>query len=237
MTEEIDFDNFRRQKKYCLDCVSNLENFLRNPLANFENEYLVPRELIQILVINDLNDKKFTIKKENIDIFSNLKDYLNLLKNDKFPVEYFSLCKKCQEKVKSDLLKDVKEHYYKSDLVSNMFNYFLCDNIKDKFKEFLLEHEDVKKQILMKLIEFRDDNFKSSYWKGSNYYLKEITGIPGCFFVKNSNGEIEKISLTAKIYQQRKNMFLEDYICGHPMASNGWYKESLEKTESLGCFL
>ena len=237
MNEEIDFKNFRKQKKYCLDCVSNVEDFIRNPLRDFEDEYLIPVEILQIHRINHLNKKKFTIVKENIDIFSNIKDYLNLIKIDKLLVVYFSLCEKCQNKIKSCQIKDFKGHYYKSFLVANMFNYFLCDNIKYKFKEFLSENENFRNTMLLKLIEFRDENFKTSHWKGSNYYIEEITGIPGWFFIKNNNGGVEKImDISLEIYQQRKNMFLEDYICGHPMASHGWYKEALENTEELGIF-
>ena len=94
MNEEIDFKNFRKQKKYCLDCVSNVEDFIRNPLRDFEDEYLIPVEILQIHRISHLNKKKFTIMKENIDIFSNIKDYLNLIKIDKLLVVYFSLCRK-----------------------------------------------------------------------------------------------------------------------------------------------
>ena len=46
--------------------------------------------------------------------------------------------------------------------------------------------------MLLKLIEFRDENFKTSHWK-SNYYIEEISGIPFWVFIKNNNGGVEKI--------------------------------------------
>ena len=44
------------------------------------------------------------------------------------------------------------------------------------------------------------------------------------------------LDIPLEIYQKRKDIFLEDYICGHPLASHGWYKESLNEMESLGIF-
>ena len=64
------------------------------------------------------------------------------------------------------------------------------------------------------------------FWKGTQYYYKSIFGI---------NSVLDGI-VPLEIYKQRNNLFLHDYICGHPLASNGWFKESLDKCVELGIF-
>ena len=60
---------------------------------------------------------------------------------------------------------------------------------------------------------------KSMLWKGSEYYFKKIYGFTIYFFDYDPVTDTIKklIDTPINVYQKRKNIYLEDYICGHPM--------------------
>ena len=117
----------------------------------------------------------------------------------------------------------------KSYLVSILFNTITSRNIIEVYKYLLnsnLRFDKVNRQKLRELSEI--NNVPNSLsWKGSNYYYKKLFDIPLL---------LEDIEIPKEVYLFRENIYLNDYICGHPMASNGWFKESLDELIELGLF-
>jgi len=65
----------------------------------------------------------------------------------------------------------------------------------------------------------------SHLWKGYTRYHKLIGLLPLI---------LEKAGVPEEHYIRRANDFFSDSICGHPMASHGWFAESLQDTLKLG---
>lgn len=144
-------------------------------------------------------------------------------------------CKKCKNTIKISYV------YIYSAIKSLQYNLLLKPNLIDlvqdsisyvinhKSYQLLVMHhnENLISNIKTDLEYLRYILVNSHLWKGSDYYYQKIFRIPRILNdLKNPHLEIH--------YINRNNDFC-DSICGHPKASNGWYKESLDNLIQLNC--
>ena len=244
----MNFSNFSRNNCFCKKCANNIDfvcseiqedkdyddifkelNIFKIILKehNLRNSYLILSRIIEVY-LNFVNDCYI---KEKI-LYILLNKYNNLL------------CEKCIDDIEKNFVNsdNIISIYANSYFVTQLFNYITEDHILPTFK-LLLTNKQFDNIIKNKLFDFRGNIYglckpKSILWKGSEYYFKKIYHFTMYFYEYDPKTKnIEKIIDTPiDIYQKRKNIYLEDYICGHPMASNGWYKEALENAEDLGLF-
>jgi hypothetical protein len=64
----------------------------------------------------------------------------------------------------------------------------------------------------------------SNKWKGLPYYCDRIGIRPD---------EVSLAGVDASHYAFRKRICFDDYICGHPLASDGWFAETRREFEAL----
>lgn len=64
----------------------------------------------------------------------------------------------------------------------------------------------------------------SHKWKGLPYYCDRIGFRPD---------EVSEAGVDASHYAFRKKIYFDDYICGHPLASDGWFAEQRREFEAL----
>lgn len=140
------------------------------------------------------------------------------------------LCPDCHDKYTENFSKSQTQNrvkrLYKSNLVSRLYNKVTCKQflpyyhvIINNYKKFY----DVNKD---KAREFNQyNNYPISHlWKGSNYYHEKIFGIPCC---------LEDINIPIEHYNLKKKSYINDSICGHVLASHGWYQEALQDMKDL----
>ena len=60
-------------------------------------------------------------------------------------------------------------------------------------------------------------------WRGINYYYDRLAIVPPILI---------NIGICPKHYLFRKCIYFDDYIKGHPKASNGWFNEAIEEFDS-----
>lgn len=242
----MDFSNFSRNNCFCKKCANNIDfacseikenkdyddifkewNILKIILKehNLRNSYIILTRIFEVY-LNFVNDCYI---KEKI-LYILLNEYNNLL------------CEKCLDDIQQKFINsdNIISIYANSYFIADLFNFITEEHILPTFK-LLLTNKNFDNSIKNKLFDFRGNIFgipkpKSMQWKGSDYYFEKIYGYPIYFYEYNPiTHNIDKIiDVPLEIYQKRKNIFLEDYICGHPMASDGWFKEGLDDMVSLG---
>ena len=242
----MDFLNFSSNNCFCKKCANNIDfvcseikedkdyeylfnelNILKKKLKehNLRNSYLTLTRVL-IIYLKFVNDKNQNIMNILLNDFNNL------------------LCDKCVDDIEKNLLNSdfIISIYVNSYFIADLFNFITEEHILPTFK-LLLTNKNLDNIIKKKLFDLKGNFFgisrpKSMLWKGSEYYFKKIYGFTIYFFEYDpiTNTIKKLIDTPFEIYQKRKNIYLEDYICGHPKASNGWYKEALENVEDLGLF-
>lgn len=248
----MDFLNFTSTNSFCKVCSDNINNFCDNYNDNIKNKNcLIYKELKKV---NFLKNKleKHNLRNSHKTLIKIILTYLKLtysINNSSFEIyieeiDENLLCDDCILNINKCVAYsfDIIYVYIKSYIVTKLFDYISNDNILPILDK-LFDDNKFKITVKQKIFEFKGCTFglcspKSNNWKGSDYYFKKIYGFPIYFYEYNpKTHNIDKIiDVPLEIYQQRKDIFLEDYICGHPMASHGWYKEALENTEELGIF-
>jgi hypothetical protein len=226
--------------QYAPNINNQIDIFIRYSMRN--NKYKFIKILKSIMKINSYsNCQTLTIPNKNIsvtqeEINDRLIDKINITSNPKkfklYEILYTLYCPHCWEKYKlldSDKLIKMSREYFSSANIGKLFNFiiinpsmiFTIDKSQKKSEKFVLT-------IKNKLIEFskQEDIIRNDKWKGSNYYFKEIFGVPIYL-----DGIVSK-----EHYQQFHSGYIEDVIAGHPMASNGWYAESLRELEEMNVF-
>ena len=132
------------------------------------------------------------------------------------------ICDKCKNNIKN--VSDIQlltNKLIKSIYFTKLFELFISEEYHEDFN-FICKNENFKHTLRLKLKSFYNNtpigpiNY---YWKGSNYYYKQIFGIDII---------LEDI-IPIEIYNKRNELFINDAICGHPMASDGWFQESLKE--------
>lgn len=132
------------------------------------------------------------------------------------------ICNTCVERCKHEK-KDVTiltTMLYKSVMITKIFSIMISEDYLEESKLLMQRTPSLKTTINNKLISFRNHQIQypiDYYWKGSEYYYKKLFGI----------SSLLDTIIPLDIYSQRTNLFLNDAICGHPMASHGWFQEGL----------
>lgn len=82
------------------------------------------------------------------------------------------------------------------------------------------------KMLKMKIVEFNktEECITTKYWKGSHFYYKKI------FFGSIYTHELD---IPVEILKKRYEWNFDAMICGHPMASHGICKESMDEIQRL----
>ena len=110
--------------------------------------------------------------------------------------------------------------------VSHVFIDYLYNTLCKFIKENIEIFDMMKNNFTIQYEDFRN-NLKwliTNYDKKYKDYYKEIFGLP--YF----------LNVPKEHYNYRKNVYIDDNICGHPMASHGWCYEAMENLRELGCF-
>lgn len=226
--DDLDFNKCLYE--YCYQCSVNANNsyytFLKGnkKYQDMEKSINFPRYLRS-------NETKFitylkylTLSSE-VTIASNKKIFI-----EGTPQREDILCPKCQDKFTEnfteDQIKTRVRRLYKSCTISRLYNKVISKQYLPYYLNILNSHKkffDVNK---VKLREFNKyDNYPISYlWKGANYYHEKIFGIPCC---------LEDAKIPIEHYNLKKNLYINDSICGHVLASHGWYREALQNMLEL----
>ena len=152
--------------------------------------------------------------------------------------------KYCIEKGKDEFLKRntlfecidyIKYQLIKIQLNNSIYECSYCNN---SFKNLSREYIDslyelfINQIIEKKLIENLNDVEEAEimyiinkYQKNRNYYFKKIFGIPYC---------LHEIGIPRENYLFREKNYFNDLIAGNPMASHGWFYDSLQSLEENG---
>ena len=109
-------------------------------------------------------------------------------------------------------------------ITSFLFNLMTSKEFIHYIKDINNLFPRMKNSVKQKLIEFKNEKFYSSNWKGSNYYYKKI-------FLKPIY--LHDMEIPDEIVSLRHYTCFEDMICGHPKASHGWMYESLQELKKL----
>ena len=144
------------------------------------------------------------------------------------------LCPQCQDFYREhrDIESTQKRvsRLVKSNLTGKLFNIIVSKKILPYYQTMINKSAQSNRRFMEinkeKLRHFakHNENPISHLWKGSNHYYKKIFGIP-CILEDNG--------ISLEHYQMREMVYMNDIICGHPMASNGWYQEALKDTIEL----
>lgn len=147
------------------------------------------------------------------------------------------LCEKCINKInrqndKYFLYLEILSIYFKSALICYYFNTISENDLLCKVVNRSCNKSN--KKILNIIKEKKDYSFfmASSNWKGIAYYWQKIFDIP-YYLDKTIDYDNEEFK---EHYKFRNNIYFHDYICGHPKASHGWYKEAFDELEEMGVF-
>ena len=113
----------------------------------------------------------------------------------------------------------------------NFTNICQCNPLKELN---LYYHNLINTYLLDKFIEFKKSSDNNRLINDcieniidKNKYHKIFYGIP--YSLKNY--------VSKEHYKMRENIYFHDSIKGHPMASDGWFRESLNEMEELGGFI
>lgn len=187
------------------------------------------------------------------EIFLDLEEFMEVNGYNPFTHDYFN-------GKESDLNADLSAyHTTYSDMKCVLLNFFeasYCDECSARYPYYMCASENYylsssSVTILMNLIS-RKNFFKiiqskrfvkfrdalesktneinretpvfSHKWKGLPYYCDRIGFRPD---------EVCKAGIDVSHYVFRKSIYFDDYICGHPLASDGWFAESRRDFEAL----
>ena len=225
-------------KDICSNCSKNAYRITSNYINNREDLYEIENneELY--------NDDDILSISENMSILYNIYNrYNNIINNLYFEFsDKILICNTCREVlVNKDDIKKQNLHYILSAFKTHMYNKIIeteCLDILHRHISILLKnkyHRYYKLTVGSDIFTILHDDLsianrhfkiKSNYWKGSDYYYLKIFGVPRILM------ELDNPDLRDH-YLSRTYDFC-DSICGHPMASNGWYFESLTELINLG---
>lgn len=130
--------------------------------------------------------------------------------------------------------------YIKYQLIKIQLNnsIYECSYCKNSFKKLSREYIDslyelfinqiIEKNLVDNLSETEEFEIMyiiNKYQKNKNYYFKKIFGIPFYLY---------EIGIPKDNYLFRKNNYFNDLIAGNPMASHGWFYDSLQSMKDNG---
>jgi hypothetical protein len=240
------------QAEYYKDLTKKLEKFRRYNLRNnyklfakITSSYL---NMIDPTKVNNLNRliHTFTVPNKNLDysieklsrlrqngeLYYESED--NLVEASLSLITRATLCNECYTKLfsagGSKLCEKFAERYFRSLCVEKIINFVVEG--KDMIPKMDTEAKKGKAKfstvVKAKLFELKKEEGQilSETWRGSNYYYKQIFGIP--IYLRDI--------VSREHYEKFHNGYISDVISGHPMASNGWMREAIDELEDRGVF-
>lgn len=203
------------ERKLSVSCYEVMKHHWRENYNNFYFDH-------QYHDIFDMYEQRF--HKENSEGY-NLRSnkikgfiFVNYMMN--FMADYFAKNDVIIKTISSILKIDDAAHLIMSNIIVMIINTLVHDTT-------LLSKEKLRNIGMKKLESFYNNKqmvFKSFLFYDYNYYFLRFCGVP--FHLRNLDLPKEHYSYFEK--------FIKDPICGHPMASHGWYRESLDALIEMG---
>ncbi len=143
-----------------------------------------------------------------------------------------TICDNCFQKWKDEtnFINELYRLYFRCTCVKNLFNYLVkgSDYIKFLDEDCREGRTKFSKVVKEKLMEFQITPHKFIHpdWKGSDYYFRKLFRVPILLY-----GIIPE-----EHFEKYHSGYITDVIAGHPLASNGWMKESMDEMEEMGVF-
>ena len=109
-------------------------------------------------------------------------------------------------------------------------------SVIEQVKKFIYRHKDEGQKIRKRIDEFYKYIYDNQInppdgckdiWKNKDYYYQQLFGIPYM---------LSSIGVPDDHYIHRDLVYFSNSIIGHPLASHGWYKDSLDDMEEIGGF-
>lgn len=157
----------------------------------------------------------------------NLKYLLHMMDNYVFNDEYI-MCEACEKKcrINNDNPHEINKLKLKSCIIHNLFELMTSKQYIKYTKDLIKNHNKFRLTVKNKMFSFKhrkQDSPIDYYWKGIDYHYKKLFGI----------SSVLDYIIPIDIYKKRENVYLNDSICGHPMASHGWMYEAMKNIEEL----
>ena len=199
---------------YCKDCSKIIYNNMRNLFLN-DLEY---NRLYTSLCSYNLKSSYNKVDKL-IKLLKTLynKYYYNFFLEDE------PICDYCYNNVSTHTIKLMLKGAYDT-IITELF---IDTNIIDHVIDFIDNTPGFKKNLLNRIKWFNVPyNTPLCYaWKNSEYYHKKLFGY---------SIYLQYLEIPREVTNIRNYSYFNDMIAGHPKASNGWYKESLDELIELG---
>lgn len=110
-------------------------------------------------------------------------------------------------------------NYY---IVKELLEFITDDLIVEKLNLFFIKFPYYEKLITTYLKLYPFEKNKKTSWKGSDFYYRRIFGLPKI---------LNEINIPVEHYEKKYVCGLCDSIKGHPKASHGWFRESMDELE------
>jgi hypothetical protein len=206
----------------CYKCSNSGYNFVNDQINIDINNNIIP-PIYKRYNFRYNNDRKNTI----VQILRYLIDVVDTSNEDYSTI----ICSDCRQRCVSEKRNLVE---LSRKLIKSIYITLIFDNMSGDYLEYsthlFKQHKKFETVVKYKLISFRNLSELcpiNYYWKGAECYYKQIFG---------SSSVLDTI-IPIDIYTLRNNIFLNDSICGHPMASHGWYQESLQNINDMDAFI
>lgn len=196
----------------CLTCLNKINSIVKKEIES-EKTFIFLMSKFRYKLRNNLYNWEKLFKYL-------LSHFVNLIKLSVIP------CSKCKN-------IDIDKHlenciiYQKISIYCIIFNSMTDKNIINISKKYLESNTKLNMTIKAKLNSINDIYSLMQcphLWKGSNYYYNKLFGIPRI---------LDNINIPKEHWIIKENSCLNDSICGHPKASHGWMRESIDQLEIL----
>ena len=215
---------------YCINCSKQIHD---------EIIYIIENKSDIFERLNTSSDDDF------LELFENLVSILDLpaiFENHNLPPEYYDFeydynprpltvkshfynfkCGECKLRETNSI--DYIDATIKSIQFNYLTHYFVYGNYYyDEFDSKWNTYKSVPKLLTELLDIYKYPAPTSHLWLGSNYYCKQIIGVPIILY---------NIGIPRSHYKYRQSIAFDDIIAGHPKASNGWCKEAMDNIDDL----
>ena len=244
--EECSIKFHNNHQKVYFNCMFYINKFNDNLEQKIKDKYIVLifNECLKIhyflnesydnfLIQESFYDTKNNNQNYNLDDVSELHTESELHEDysDVPPYKsYNNICSKCCNNFLKKKDEKIIKYNFLFDIsinVTNLFRLLLHNKIYKDVIVFLKKNETYTNFVIDLIDDIEKLKIQSHLWMGKNWYYKKFFGIPYI---------IKRIGIPDHIYNMREKMYLNDYISGHPKASDGWFQESLNNLSQLGVF-
>lgn len=207
----------------CKQCSKSYHELIDTIIQNAIKNKIIPDIKVNYNLRNNLN-------RINNKLVCILNYFMQKIDNNLYLIESFEIliCEKCSQRCirEKKNVNFLASKLYNSVFITKLFETLISIDYINDSKYLINLNSNLKDVMKLKLISFRNNSILypiDYYWKGSDYYYEKIFEIISI---------LDNI-IPIDIYKQWKNLFLNDAICGHPLASHGWYQESLQNMVSI----